>query len=72
MSNLTYHMVWISLLATLTLSARQMWRDAMQDIIDLLELEQPPDTEMLEEELFAHFQYMYIRYVQVSFREGLF
>ena len=37
----------------------------MQEVIDLMELEQPQD-EMNPEELFSHFQYMYIRYVQAS------
>jgi hypothetical protein len=42
-----------------------LWRESMRELLDLLELEQPPDDfgSWKEEQVISHFSYLYIRYV---------
>ena len=42
-----------------------LWRECMRELLDLLELEQPPEDfgSWKEDQVISHFSYLYIRYV---------
>jgi hypothetical protein len=42
-----------------------LWRESMRELLDLLELEQPPEDfgSWKEDQVISHFSYLYIRYV---------
>jgi hypothetical protein len=42
-----------------------LWRECMRELLDLLELEQPPEDfgSWKEDQVISHFSYLYIRYL---------